>query len=125
MASKMSETFGKYLRAQRNKADISLRKVADEIGVSHVFLGEVERGERAPLRREHWSKVVAAVPGVTMEDLERHCAVSRPVQLSIEDAPPQYQDLTLALARRIQKRDLTTSQLQDLLGILKGSDNDE
>jgi transcriptional regulator with XRE-family HTH domain len=125
MATGMSETFGKYLRAQRNKADVSLRKAADKIGVSHVFLGEVERGERAPLRREHWAKVVAAVPGVTIEDLERHCAVSRPVQLSIDDAPPEYQDLTLALARRIQKRDLSSTQLQDLLGILKGSAEDD
>src|SRR5579883_884013 len=106
----MSATFGQYLRAQRIKSGKSLRKVADEIGVSHVFLGEVERGERAPLKRERWPQLVAAIPGVTIVDLERHCAVTRPVQLSIDDAPPQYQDLTLALARRIQKRDLTKSQ---------------
>jgi transcriptional regulator with XRE-family HTH domain len=121
----MSESFGKYLRAQRNKAGKSLRQVADEIGVSHVFLGEVERGERAPLKRERWPALIAALPELTMEALERQCAVTRPVQLNINDAPPQYQDLTLALARRIQDRDLSTSQLSNLLEILRGAPEDD
>lgn len=114
--------FGRYIRAQRVAANLSLRFVAGKLGVSHVYLGEVERGVRPPLKPSRWSKLVEIVPGITPEALERHALTSRPVQLSLADAPPQYQDLSLALARRIQKRDLSQAEMQRLMRILGKED---
>jgi transcriptional regulator with XRE-family HTH domain len=110
--------FGRYIRDQRMKERKSLREVAGELGVSHVYLAEVERGVRGPLTRERWPVFVKAVPSATMQGLERAAVTTRPLQISLEDAPPQYRDLALALARRIEKQDLGAKELHKVLAIL-------
>lgn len=67
--------FGIYLRDKRVAAGLSLRHVADQLGITHVYLGEVERGVRGPLKRKHWDKLIKVIPGVTQENLERVEAV--------------------------------------------------
>ncbi len=42
---------GAFLRKLRNKRDISLEKLGQEFGVSHNYLGEVERGNKTPSDR--------------------------------------------------------------------------
>jgi transcriptional regulator with XRE-family HTH domain len=123
----MAETtaFGRYLRQKRVAAKLSLREVAERLGVSHVFIGELERGVRGVLARERWEALVAAIPGVSRDDLERHASLTKPLQLQLTDAPPQYQDLALALARRIERRDLPQSaeerqHIARLIDMLKG-----
>lgn len=112
--------FGKYIRSKRIAAGLSLRDVADEMGFTHVFLGEVERGVRALLNREHWPKLIQTVPGITVADLERVASVTRPIQLDIADVPPLYQDLAMSLARRIESQDIPTADLAKLIELLKG-----
>lgn len=113
----MRNPFGIYLRDRRNASELSLREVADRLGISHVYLSEVERGARPPFTKERWADIVAAIPGITLEDLEKKFATSRPVQLDLIDAPPDYQDLGLALARRIQNQDLGKDELKMLLNM--------
>ena len=36
--------FGAYVREAREQAKLSLRQVANKLGVSHVYLGEVDVG---------------------------------------------------------------------------------
>jgi transcriptional regulator with XRE-family HTH domain len=112
--------FGLYLRGQRVQAGLSVRRLAEHLGISHVYLGEVERGERGPLDRKYWSKLVKHVPGITIEGLERHAATSRPLQLEIADSPVPYQNLAFALARRIENEDLDEGDLKKLLRMLEG-----
>jgi transcriptional regulator with XRE-family HTH domain len=112
-------SFGNYIQVRRRAAHLSLRQVAGKIGVSHVYLSEVERGVRAPLKRERWNDLVAAIPNVTIEELDKAAATSRPIQLSLADAPPQYQNLALALARRFEDRSLSGQEIQALLRILE------
>ena len=120
----MSETaFGTYLRTKRVAAGLSLRAVADALEITHVYLGEVERGVRGPLNRKHWSKLRQAVAGISRDELQRLEAVSRPLQLNLQDAPPQYQDLGLALARRMEERDISPRDMKRLMKLLRGSDD--
>jgi transcriptional regulator with XRE-family HTH domain len=112
--------FGAYLRAQRVAAGLSLRQVADALGVSHVYLGEVERGVRGPIAKERWPQLLQAIPSLSQVELERRAATTRPLQLALSEAPPKYQDLGLALARRIQEQDLSQTELDNLLRILRG-----
>jgi len=114
--------FGNYVRARRVAATLSLRSVADRVGVTHVYLGEVERGVRPPLNKKHWPALIEAIPGITETELERMAAQTKPVQLALEDAPPRYQELGLALARRIERRDLENREIDELLRLLKGED---
>jgi transcriptional regulator with XRE-family HTH domain len=112
--------FGSYIRKKRAAAGLSLRKVADKMGISHVYLGEVERGIRGPFERKHWDDLISSIPGVEFEELERLAANDRPVQLNLADAPPRYKELGLVLARRIQEQDLPNSELEKLIKILRG-----
>ena len=114
--------FGAYLRRMRVASRRSLRDVAGALGISHVYLGEVERGVRGPLRPEHWDALLKAIPGMTRLELERSAAASRPLAMDISDAPPRYQDLAMALARRLKNRDLTGAQISRLLKVLESDD---
>ena len=110
--------FGRYLRGARVACGRSLRDVAAELKISHVYLGEVERGVRGPLRPEHWEALLKAIPELTRDELERQAAASRPLEVDVSDAPPRYQDLAMALARRLKNRDLSRAQIAQLLKVL-------
>jgi transcriptional regulator with XRE-family HTH domain len=112
--------FGVYLRQQRVAAGLSLRDVAQRLGISHVYLGEVERGVRGPLKPEHWSALLKIIPSLSRIELERTAAASRPMRVDLADAPPVYQDLALALARRFKRRDLSEPEITRLLKLLGG-----
>lgn len=40
--------LGEFIRAQRERADLSLRRLADRAGVSNPYLSQIERGIRKP-----------------------------------------------------------------------------
>lgn len=45
---KTVETLGEYLKEQRTTAQLSLRQLADQAGVSNPYLSQIERGLRKP-----------------------------------------------------------------------------
>ncbi|WP_277497837.1 MULTISPECIES: helix-turn-helix transcriptional regulator [unclassified Nocardioides] len=45
---KTVETLGEYLKEQRTSAQLSLRQLADQAGVSNPYLSQIERGLRKP-----------------------------------------------------------------------------
>ncbi len=114
----MSHEFGRYVRAMRVEAQVSLRKAATALGVSAVYFGEVERGVRPPFKETHWSKLIAAIPTIDKDTLSRFTVKARPVQLDLRDSPPKYQDLGIALARRIEKQNLSAKDIEKLFSIL-------
>lgn len=46
--SKTVETLGEYLKEQRTSAQLSLRQLAEQAGVSNPYLSQIERGLRKP-----------------------------------------------------------------------------
>jgi hypothetical protein len=86
--------------------------------ISAVYLGEVERGVRPPLKEMHWGALIQVVPTIERAVLEQLTAKHKPIQLDLRDAPPRYQDLGLALARRIEKQNISTVDLEKLFKIL-------
>lgn len=122
MTEKVANGFGRYIRSQRAAAEVSLRSAAKVLNVSAVYLGEVERGVRPPLKETHWDALIRAVPTIEREVLERLTAKQRPIQLDLRDVPPRYQDLGLALARRIEKENISTVDLEKLFKILGEKD---
>src|SRR5579872_6882480 len=99
--------FGDYVRHARVANGLSLREVADAVGISHVYLGEVERGVRGPLMESHWDALIAAIPSLTRTELKRTAQMSRALEIDLSRAPARYQDLAIALARRFKRRDLS------------------
>jgi transcriptional regulator with XRE-family HTH domain len=122
MTKTVTHEFGRYIRRQRIAADVSLRAAAKALDVSAVYLGEVERGVRPPLKETHWDALIRAVPTIERPALERLTAKVRPIQLDLRDSPPRYQDLGLALARRIEKQNISTIDLEKLFSILGKKD---
>lgn len=122
MAKTVAHEFGRYIRRQRAAAGVSLRSAAKALDISAVYLGEVERGVRPPLKEEHWDALIRAVPNIERSTLERLTAKARPIQLDLRDASPQYQDLALALARRIEKQNISRGDLEKLFSILGEKD---
>ena len=45
---KTVETLGEYLHDQRRQAQLSLRQLAEQAGVSNPYLSQIERGVRKP-----------------------------------------------------------------------------
>lgn len=118
MSTKSRHEFGKYLRAQRVSAGISLRSAANKLGVSAVYLGEVERGVRPPLKKTHWDQLLKTIPSMSRETMERLAMDARPVQLDLRGASPRYQDLALSLSRRIESQNISAEDLDKLMAIL-------
>lgn len=53
--------FGKQLREHRTSAGVTLRALAKAVGCSQVYLSEVERGTRPPMRRIHVESACSAL----------------------------------------------------------------
>lgn len=118
MAREIAHEFGRYIRRHRVDADISLRAAAKAMDISAVYLGEVERGVRPPLLESHWDTLIRVIPTIDRAALSRLTAKARPIQLDLRDAPPKYQDLGLALARRIEGQNLSKPEMDKLMSIL-------
>lgn len=56
--------FGEYVRTERLQAGYTQRQLADAMGISHVYLGEVERGVRGPFTEDRMNMMFDALPGM-------------------------------------------------------------
>lgn len=48
MVGKTAKSLGDYLKEQRTAAELSLRQLAEQAGVSNPYLSQIERGLRKP-----------------------------------------------------------------------------
>lgn len=118
----MKNEFGQYLRRMRSKANVSLRSAAKSLGISAVYLGEVERGVRPPMKEKYWDKLIEIIEDIDLETLRRLSANTKPLQLDLRDSPPNYQNLGLALARRIEKENIPSKDFDKIFRLLNSSD---
>lgn len=108
--------FGVYLREKRVEAGRSLREVADALGISHVYLGEVERGRRRALPHKYWSTLAAEIEGVSVPELRRAAAASEPLDPAGLDGPSR--NVVIALARTLEEDGMSEDLANRLLAIL-------
>lgn len=101
--------FGPLIRQARVDAGLSLRALAKAIGTSHVYLGEVEREIKAPLKRAYWPVLMAAIPTLTEAQLLSAEAASKPISASMPSGKVREAMLQLA-------RDPDVLGLDDALG---------
>lgn len=48
----MTGEFGAYIREKRTAKDITLRKLASELGIAPAYMSDIEKGRRYPPDRE-------------------------------------------------------------------------
>jgi transcriptional regulator with XRE-family HTH domain len=122
----MPERFGDLLRRLRRKANRTLGDVARVLGVSVVYLSDVERGNRKPLSHERTLKVAAFLeidPSELMEAADRERGF---IEYDIRKARPLEADVVGGLVAGLARGGVTDEQLQSIQRILKeGEDSDE
>ena len=63
---------GRYIREQRRQAELSLRKLASQAGVSNPYLSQIERGLRQPsakILKDSAGRIKGKTPGQVKEIL--------------------------------------------------------
>ena len=96
----MSESFGPFLRSIREKLGKTMRQVADLLGVSVVYISDIERGRRNP-PSEDMIKAIAKFFQMPPDALLKKAAEDRgKVELGLKGTTPKVSEAALVLARK-------------------------
>jgi transcriptional regulator with XRE-family HTH domain len=63
-------SFGQFIRSQRELHDLTMRQLADLVGISNPYLSQIERGLREPSERV--LEAIADNLEMSAETLKRH-----------------------------------------------------
>jgi transcriptional regulator with XRE-family HTH domain len=123
----MPQRFGDTLRKARRKADKTLSDLAGLLGVSIVYVSDVERGNRKPLSNDRILKAARflhtdPVPLIATAAKERGV-----IEYDISKARPLEVDVVGGLVSGLARGGVTDDQLRDIQQILRrdGEDDDE
>jgi transcriptional regulator with XRE-family HTH domain len=119
----MPERFGDLLRQQRRKADKTLGDVARLLGVSVVFLSDVERGNRRPLNNERLVRIAEFLgqdPTLLIEAADRERGF---IEYDIRKARPLEADVVGGLVAGLARGGVTDDQLHNIQKILNGGED--
>jgi len=108
-------SFGELIRSSRRGLDKSLQDVADALGVTAVYVSEVERGKRPPFTIERLS----ALAEVLELDLDRLRAAAWAEKRMIEWDPSTASDKQVQALVALARGGLSESQLDEILEIAK------
>jgi transcriptional regulator with XRE-family HTH domain len=74
VAEEDESSFGEYIRRQRELHELTMRQLADLVGISNPYLSQIERGLREPSERV--LEAIAENLEMSAEALKRHKARS-------------------------------------------------
>ncbi len=121
----MAERFGDLLRKHRRKAGKTLGDIAKLLGVSVVFLSDVERGNRRPLSNDRIVKIASFLgqdPTPLIEAADRERGV---IEYDIRKARPLEADVVGGLVAGLARGGITDDQLHEIQRILNGGVDDD
>ena len=118
----MAERFGDTLRKTRQKAKRTLGDVARMLGVSVVYVSDVERGNRRPFGNERILKVARFLeadpaPLIAAADVEKGV-----IEYAISKAKPLEARVVGDLVSGLARGGVTDDQLERIRTILKDSE---
>ncbi len=118
----MAERFGDALRKARRNAERTLGDVAKLLGVSVVYVSDVERGNRRPFSNERIVRIARFVktdpaPLIAAADVERGV-----IEYDIAKAKPLEAAVVGDLVSGLARGGITDDQLQRIQKILNDSD---
>ncbi len=117
----MRKHFGELLRTARRKAGKTLGQLARGLGVSVVYLSDVERGHRKPFTRE---RVLKAAEFLEMDPTQLLEAASRErgfIEYDITKAKPLEADVVSGFVAGLARGGVSDDQLLEIQRILEGS----
>jgi transcriptional regulator with XRE-family HTH domain len=121
----MPERFGDALRRLRRNAGKTLSDLAKLLGVSIVYVSDVERGNRRPLSNERILKAARflhadAAPLIAAADRERGF-----IEYDISKARPLEANVVGGLVSGLARGGVTDDQLHEIQRILQGDEDDD
>lgn len=115
----MRTKLGDLLRSIRMKADISLRRMASDLGISPAFLSAVENGKKK--MPDAWISLIPEIYNLSADEIEEFKDVAYEsfdtVAVNIANASEANKKLAIRFARRFEDIDEKTSE--ELLSILE------
>lgn len=115
----MAERFGTALRRHRREAGKTLGDLARLLGVSIVYISDVERGNRRPLSNERILKI-AEFLGVKPRYLIKAADRERGfIEYDMAEASELEADVVSGLVGGLARGGVSTSQLQRIQSILR------
>jgi transcriptional regulator with XRE-family HTH domain len=75
VADEDDSTFGQFIRSQRELQELTMRQLADAVGISNPYLSQIERGLRDPSARV--LEAIADNLEMSAETLKQHQARPR------------------------------------------------
>src|SRR5271154_6766321 len=117
----MGKKFGDYVRDCRREAGKTLQEVADALGVSPVYVSEVERSKRPPFVTEKLKKL-AAILGVDPSKLILRAWLEKK---TIDFDPSMSTRKQLQLLSGFARGGLSEDQIDAILKIMKRHSHSE
>ncbi|OYQ75514.1 helix-turn-helix transcriptional regulator [Wohlfahrtiimonas sp. G9077] len=116
-------SFGKLLRKLRVDHGSTLRKMAEDLGISSGYLSAIELGKRAvPSDMIYKLQNCYDLTTEALEEMRQLVETeAKSIQVNLEDANNKQKEVFLAFARQFD--DLDESALDDVLNVLKSRGN--
>jgi len=108
-------SFGELIRSSRRRLDKSLQDVADALGVTAVYVSEVERGKRPPFTSER----LPALAKVLELEPDQLKAAAWAEKRMIEWDPSTASDKQVQALVALARGGLSETQLDEILEIAK------
>lgn len=108
-----NESFGELIRTSRRRLNKSLQDVADELGVTAVYVSEVERRKRPPFTMERLS----ALSRVLDVDLRTLIAAAWTERKMIEWDPTSASDKQVQALIELARGGFSEKELDEILSI--------
>jgi transcriptional regulator with XRE-family HTH domain len=117
------QRFGDFLREKRMRADISLRKLAEDIQLSPAYMSDVENNRRYPLDNEKLAILIEMLH-LTPEEQERMYDLAGEARNDVAPDLPEYinEEQIVRTALRRAKEKATTEDWQRFIESLERKD---
>jgi transcriptional regulator with XRE-family HTH domain len=99
MKADSRRSFGALLRRFRKTAKKTLENLADELGVSVVYVSDVERGNRSPFRAELIEKAATFLDADARALLRAAAEVRGSFEVDADHVPQAAREFVVGLAR--------------------------
>jgi transcriptional regulator with XRE-family HTH domain len=108
-------SFGELIRTSRRRLNMSLQEVADALGVTVVYVSEVERSKRPPFTNER----LPALAKVLQLDLKEVQTAAWAERKMVEWDPATASGKQIEALMTLARGGLSENQLEEILMIAK------
>lgn len=115
----MATAFGKLIRDHREALNLSLRKVAEDMKISSVYLSEVERGDRPPFKNTRWPSLVCAIPTLSYSELIEKATMSRRIIIDPKRVHPEVMPVLYSLVVAANMEVITVDEIEPLRNVIR------